>query len=445
MQLSGKPAEENASDENKDKIDILVKIEDDQSSKNTPPDTEAPPDAPAKLGEDTTVKTPDDISMDGRKLHYSPDVLKTLESDTKKAMIASVKDTDDISDLDKAMIASIPSPAAAKIASTKDNVDKDKQITALMNLVNVMQNTVDAQSKNQVVLREAFEAEKISTRKFRDLSDKKLKDEMANLMHFVEEHIDRQLLVINNELAVMNAFIGTQSLENRKFQAHTNVQIQNICDSLTHLRNSLESLRSDTYISADEDQSYVEEVEEESRTSLNDKGSDDEIDNRKRAPDDEWIPGGNIPKCQNAPCLKQAFHAQTGYSIACSRYCFRVLTGNPPKNHSKPQNRSPRADPGSHHAYPRQHHRNIIIRINHFILLNHGTTKRPMPVNLAARVPMRVIVAGGTAHHRVHTLRWKTIYQSLADSRVDKRVYVRAPSNQPRAFHRQHHGRKAKV
>ena len=79
----------------------------------------------------------------------------------------------DISDLDKAMIASIPSPAAAKIASTKDNVDKDKQITALTNLVNVMQNTVDAQSKNQVVLREAFEAEKISTRKFRDLSDKK--------------------------------------------------------------------------------------------------------------------------------------------------------------------------------------------------------------------------------------------------------------------------------
>ena len=155
----------------------------------------------------------------------------------------------------------------------------------------------------------------------------------------------------------MNARVGTQSLENRKFQAHTYVQIQNICDSLTHLRNNLESLRSDTYISADEDQSYVEEVEEESRTSLNDKGSDDEIDNRKRAPDDEWIPGGNIPKCQNAPCLKQAFHDQTEYSIACSRYCFRVLTGNPPKNHSKPQNRSPRADPGSHHAYPRQHHR----------------------------------------------------------------------------------------
>ena len=148
MQLSGKPTEENASDENKNENGILVKIEDDQSSKNTPPDTEAPPDAPAKLGEDTTVKTPDDIPMDGRKLHYSPDVLTTLESDTKKAMIASVKDTDDISDTDKAMIASLPSPAAAKIASTKDNVDKDKQIAALTNLVNVMQNTVDAQSKN---------------------------------------------------------------------------------------------------------------------------------------------------------------------------------------------------------------------------------------------------------------------------------------------------------
>ena len=166
MQFSGKPAEENASDENEDENNNLVKIEDDQSSKNTPPDTEAPPDAPEKLGEDKTVKTPDDISMDGRKLHYSPDVLTTLESDTKKALIASVKDTDDISDLDKAMIASIPSPAAAKIASTKDNVDKDKQITALTNLVKVMQNMVDAQSKNQVAMREAFEAEKDLTRKF---------------------------------------------------------------------------------------------------------------------------------------------------------------------------------------------------------------------------------------------------------------------------------------
>jgi hypothetical protein len=36
---------------------------------------EAPPDAPAKLGEDVTVKTPDDIPMDGRNLYYSPDVL----------------------------------------------------------------------------------------------------------------------------------------------------------------------------------------------------------------------------------------------------------------------------------------------------------------------------------------------------------------------------------
>ena len=66
MQISGKPAEGNASDENEDENNNLVKIEDDQSSKNTPPVTEAPPDAPAKLGEDTTVKTPDDISMEGR-------------------------------------------------------------------------------------------------------------------------------------------------------------------------------------------------------------------------------------------------------------------------------------------------------------------------------------------------------------------------------------------
>ena len=75
-------------------------------------------------------------------------------------------------------------------------------------------------------MRETFEAEKDSTRKFRDLFDKKLKDEIANSMHEVEKHIDRQLLIINNELAVMNAFVGSQSLENRKFPAHTNVQIQ---------------------------------------------------------------------------------------------------------------------------------------------------------------------------------------------------------------------------
>ena len=56
-------------DENKDETSRFVKDEDEQSSKNTPPDTEAPPDAPAKLGEDTTVKTPEDISMEGRKLH----------------------------------------------------------------------------------------------------------------------------------------------------------------------------------------------------------------------------------------------------------------------------------------------------------------------------------------------------------------------------------------
>ena len=87
MQLSGKPTEENASDENKDENGILVKIEDDQSSKNTPPDTEAPPDAPAKLGEDTTVKTPDDIPMDGRKLHYSPDVLSPSLETSHFAML----------------------------------------------------------------------------------------------------------------------------------------------------------------------------------------------------------------------------------------------------------------------------------------------------------------------------------------------------------------------
>ena len=69
MQLSGKPAEENALDESKDETNSLVKDEDEKSSKNTPPDTEAPPDAPAKLGEDKTVKTPEDILMEGRKLH----------------------------------------------------------------------------------------------------------------------------------------------------------------------------------------------------------------------------------------------------------------------------------------------------------------------------------------------------------------------------------------
>ena len=371
MQLSGKPAEENASDENKNESDIIVKNEDGQNSENTPlPDTEAPPDAPEKLGEDITVKTPDDTSMDGRQLHYTPDVIVTLESDTKKAMIASVKDmealiasakdTDDISDLEKAMIASISSPAAAKIASIKDKVDKDKQITALMNLINVMQNTVDAQSKNQVVLREAFAAEKTLSRKFRNIFDKNLKDEMAKLMRIVEGHNEQQRLIINNESAVTNAFVRAQALENSKFQEQTNVQIQDICDSLTQLRSNF---MSGTYASAD-DQSYVEDDEEESHASHNDKRSDDEIDNRERAPDDEWVPGGNVPKCQYAPCMNQAFLGPAGYSIACSRGCFRRLTGNPPggggeppKNHSKNRSKPQKRSPGSHHVYSRQHHR----------------------------------------------------------------------------------------
>ena len=104
MQVSGKPVEENASDENKDETTSLVKDEDEQSSNNTSPDTEAPPDAPAKLGEDTTVKTPEDISMEGRKLHYTPYVLTKLESDTNEALIANVSDTN-VSELDQALIA----------------------------------------------------------------------------------------------------------------------------------------------------------------------------------------------------------------------------------------------------------------------------------------------------------------------------------------------------
>ena len=85
MQLSGKPAEENASDENKDDITSLVKDKDEQNSKNTPSDAEAPPDAPTKLEEDITVKTPDEIVKDGRKLCYTSDVITQLNSDTNEA------------------------------------------------------------------------------------------------------------------------------------------------------------------------------------------------------------------------------------------------------------------------------------------------------------------------------------------------------------------------
>ena len=67
MQISSEPAEENASDENKDETTSLVKDEDEENSKNTPSNTEAPPDAPVKLEENITVKSPDEIVKDGRK------------------------------------------------------------------------------------------------------------------------------------------------------------------------------------------------------------------------------------------------------------------------------------------------------------------------------------------------------------------------------------------
>jgi hypothetical protein len=417
------------------------------------------------LGEDTTLKTPDDISMEGRKLHYTPYVITKLESDTNEALIASVENTDDISDTDKALIASIPSPAAAKIASKTDNMNKDKQITTLTNIVNIMEITVNAQGKNQALLQEAFDEEKTLNRKFRDFFEEKMNDAIANLMHVVERHIEeqleQQLLIINNESAVTNAFLGNQSREIREFQAQTHVQFRNIFDSLAKLRSSLESCRGDTYTS--EEQSYVEEDEDESHMSLYDKGSNNEINDHERVPDDEWIPDGDDPICQVASCSKKAFlDKKTGYSPACSRSCYRRLTGNSPKNRSDPQNRSLGADSESRHAHPRQQQQSrqpwsqqwanprtkrpvhVTMPKFHIILLNHGTTELQipinLPVNLTARVPMRIVMDIKAAHHRVHTLRWKTMYQLLTDSHLDNRVYARF-----RAFHRQHHGRKTKV
>ena len=136
MELSSEPAEENASDENKDETTSLVKDEDNQSSKNTPPDAEAPPGAPIKVEEDVTVTTPADILIKPqRKLHYTPDAVMKLESDTKEALIASVNDTGDISELDKALVASLPAlpqlptlpdPPEEKIASTYAQADANK-------------------------------------------------------------------------------------------------------------------------------------------------------------------------------------------------------------------------------------------------------------------------------------------------------------------------------
>ena len=361
MQLSGKSAEEIAVGDTNASNDTLVKIEDDHGSSNTPPETEAPPDAPAKLEEDTTVKTPEDVSMEGRKLHYTdipnytPYVVTKLESDTNKALLASVENTDDISDTDKALIASVEntddisntdkaliasiSGTAAKIASKTDNMNKDEEVTTLTNIVNVMRITVNAQSKNQALLQEAFDEERIMNRKFRDSFKEKIDDAIANLMHVVERHIEEQLEqhlnFINKESAITNAFLGNQAREIREFQAHTQVQFQNIIDSLAELRSSIESCRGDTCTS--EEQSYVgEDEDEESHMSF--YASDDDV-----------------PICQVESCSKKAFLDKTGYSPACSRYCYRLLTGNSPINRSDPQKRSLGVDSKSRHSSSSRH------------------------------------------------------------------------------------------
>ena len=234
MQLSSEPAEENASDENKDETTSLAKDEDNQNSNNTPPDAETPPGAPIKLEEDVTVTTPEDVLIKPqRKLHYTPDVVKKLESDTTAALIASVNDTRDISELDKALIALLPDPPEEKIASTYAQADTNKKITALIDIVGVLQNTVTSQRKlfeaEKYSQRRLFEAEKDSMHEqictfeadFKDVYGKRLNDVEANLMHETEKkidqqekhivtQIDQQLLSINNDMAVMNAYVGSK-------------------------------------------------------------------------------------------------------------------------------------------------------------------------------------------------------------------------------------------
>ena len=146
----------------------------------------------------------------------------------------------------------------------------------------------------------------------------------------------------DNEVGILNAYIGNQGLENRKDHKHINNQIKNIYDSLAQLRMDFENL-DDTL--NDEGQSYAED---ESHVSHNEKGSDDENDNRRRVHSVSsgpraWSPDDEIPKCQLPTCRYNAYKDGTGYSIACSNTCFKYLTGNPPKN------RSTRTTKSSHH------------------------------------------------------------------------------------------------